>query len=56
MIAALERLKSAHEPLPAQLSAFGIATGRPVGGLKRLFMSHPPLDERITALQAATLP
>jgi len=56
MIAALERLKSANEPLPAQLSAFGIATGRPVGGFKRLFMSHPPLDERITALQAATLP
>jgi len=56
MIAALERLKSAHEPLPAQLSAFGIAGGRGAGGIKRLFMSHPPLDERIAALQAATLP
>ena len=55
MIAALERLKSAHEPLPAQLSAFGIATGRPAGGFKRLFMSHPPLEERIAALQATPL-
>ena len=53
MIAALERLKqSAGQPhLPDQLAAFGISGG--VGhGLKRLFMSHPPLDERITALRA----
>ncbi len=51
MIAALERLKSgAGEPLPDRLAAFGIAGG--VGsGIKRLFMSHPPLDERIAALQ-----
>lgn len=49
MIAALEKLKAAHEPpaLPQQLAAFGIHGGR-VG---RLFMSHPPLDERIAALQ-----
>jgi heat shock protein HtpX len=54
MIRALERLKAAHEqpPLPDQLAAFGISGG--VGaGLKRLFMSHPPLDERIAALRAA---
>ena len=54
MIGALERLRSAHsEALPAQMAAFGIAGG--VGsGLKRLFMSHPPLEERIAALRAAT--
>jgi heat shock protein HtpX len=53
MIAALEALKRAHEPaaLPNQMAAFGINGG--IGsGLKRLFMSHPPLDERIAALQA----
>lgn len=54
MIAALERLKSAHnQPLPSsQLAAFGIS-GPVSAGLKRLFMTHPPLDERIAALRAA---
>ncbi len=54
MIGALERLKQAHEPpLPDQLAAFGISGG--IGqGWKRLFMSHPPLDERIAALRAAS--
>jgi heat shock protein HtpX len=52
MIAALERLKAAHEPsLPAQLAAFGIGGG-PGTGLQRLFMSHPPLEERIAALRS----
>jgi heat shock protein HtpX len=53
MIAALERLKAAQgEPLPStQLAAFGIS-GRMGAGLKRLFMTHPPLDERIAALRA----
>ena len=56
MIAALERLKAIQdEPLPAQLEAFGIATGRVSTGLARLFMSHPPLDERIAALRATPL-
>ena len=51
MIAALERLKMAsNEPLPSQLAAFGIKGGAG-SGLKRLFMSHPPLEERIAALQ-----
>ncbi|MEK7796320.1 MAG: protease HtpX [Pseudomonadota bacterium] len=53
MVAALERLKLAHEPaqLPNQMAAFGINGG--IGhGLKRLFMSHPPLEERIAALKA----
>lgn len=52
MIAALERLKGNHEQsaLPAQMSAFGISGG---GGLMKLFLSHPPLDERIAALREA---
>lgn len=51
MIAALERLKSAsNAPLPAQMAAFGVQGGAGAG-LKRLFMSHPPLEERIAALQ-----
>jgi heat shock protein HtpX len=54
MIAALERLKAMHEPaqLPDQMAAFGIS-GRRDGGFMRLFMSHPPLDERIAALKQA---
>lgn len=53
MIAALERLNSLHpQPLPEKLAAFGIAGGVG-GGLKRLFMTHPPLEERIAALKAA---
>jgi len=53
MIAALEELKRVHEPLPApQFAAFGIADGSVASGLKRLYMSHPPLDERIAALRA----
>ncbi len=56
MIAALERLKSAHGPaeLPKELNAFGIAGGGN-GGLRRLLMSHPPLDERIRVLREANL-
>jgi heat shock protein HtpX len=53
MIAALEALKRVHEPLPApQFAAFGIADGAVASGLRRLFMSHPPLDERIAALRS----
>lgn len=53
MISALQRLKqSVEQPsLPDQLAAFGIS-GRFGDGLRRLFMSHPPLDERIAALKA----
>ena len=52
MIAALERLKAAHgpSPMPSQMAAFGISAGT-VSGLGRLFLSHPPLDERIAALR-----
>jgi heat shock protein HtpX len=55
MIAALQRLKAAHEPaqLPDQMAAFGIS-GQRNHGWNRLFMSHPPLDERITALQQSS--
>jgi heat shock protein HtpX len=54
MISALQRLKQAHEPsqLPDQMQAMGISGGQG-WGIKRLFMSHPPLDERIEALRAA---
>jgi len=52
MIAALERLSQQHpEPLPEKMAAFGIAGGSPQGW-KRLFMTHPPLEERIAALRA----
>jgi heat shock protein HtpX len=50
MIAALERLRLQHpHPLPDKMAAFGISGGR-ANGFKRLFMSHPPLEERIAAL------
>ena len=51
MIAALERLQQVHDQpaLPKQLAASGISGG---GGFSRLFMSHPPLEERIAALRA----
>ncbi len=49
MISALRALQRSHEPeaLPGQLAAFGINGG----GTMRLFMTHPPLEERIAALQ-----
>ena len=52
MIAALERLKAGvAEPLPDQMSAFGI-NGKPSKhNLALLFMTHPPLDDRIEALK-----
>lgn len=55
MIAALERLKVNHgqSTLPSQVAAFGIAGGMGQG-LRRLMMSHPPLDERIAALRSST--
>jgi heat shock protein HtpX len=51
MIDALQALKQSHgEPMPPQMQAFGINTGS-THGFMRLFMSHPPLDERIAALR-----
>ena len=52
MVAALQRLSQTYgaSTLPKQISAFGISGG--VGhGFKRLFLSHPPLEERIEALR-----
>lgn len=50
MIGALQALQRTHEPshLPGELAAFGINGG----GVQRLFMSHPSLEERIAALRA----
>jgi len=51
MIAALERLRALQDQpshLPTQMTAFGINGG----GVRKLFMSHPPLEERIQALRA----
>ena len=54
MISALNRLRNLHsEPLPDKLASFGISGGNRAGGIKRLFMTHPPLEERIAALQQA---
>jgi len=52
MISALRALQRGHTPedLPGQLAAFGISGGMG-DGLKRLFLSHPPLSERIEALE-----
>ena len=54
MIAALERLQQGSQPtaMPDELVAFGISN-RGGQGLSRLFMSPPPLIERIAALQRA---
>ena len=52
MIGALEALKRIETGgLPANMQAFGISGPDRVVGLKRLFMSHPPLEERIAALR-----
>ncbi|MBM5811356.1 MAG: protease HtpX [Gammaproteobacteria bacterium] len=55
MIGALEALqRSQPEALPDRMAAFGIAGGG-AAGLRRLFLSHPPLAERIAALRNAPL-
>jgi heat shock protein HtpX len=52
MIAALERLmlNQGQTALPKNVQAFGISGGM-AQGLQRLFMTHPPLQERIAALR-----
>ncbi len=54
MVAALQALQRGSKPrdLPGEFAAFGISGG-PGTGIKKLFMSHPPLEERIAALRAA---
>ena len=53
MINALKRLQSAHEPehMPEKVAALGISGKR--GGMMRLFMTHPPLEEPIARLEAS---
>lgn len=56
MVAALERLRSMQEQpsqMPDQMAAFGIRGGMG-GGIKKLFMTHPPLEERIMALKSSS--
>ena len=52
MVSALQALQRTYEQphLPDQMAAFGIS-GKRNGGIKRLFMTHPPLEERIARLQ-----
>jgi heat shock protein HtpX len=53
MVGALQRLAAVSgAPLPGQLQAFGIASGQ-ITGWRRMFMSHPPLEERIARLRSA---
>jgi heat shock protein HtpX len=53
MVGALQRLAAASgQPLPGQLQAFGIQSGQ-ISGWRRMFMSHPPLAERIERLRSA---
>jgi heat shock protein HtpX len=56
MINALARLKAEQEQpsdMPASIAAFGIRDGGLKQGLMKLFMTHPPLEERIAALKNA---
>lgn len=57
MLAALQRLSQTYgaSTLPKQVAAFGISGGV-AHGLRRLFMTHPPLAERIEALRRAEIP
>ena len=52
MISALKTLSGnrGEADLPKQFQAFGISDA---GGISRLFMSHPPIEERIAALRNA---
>lgn len=50
MIAALKRLQQAHDPdpMPDEMAAFAISAGK----VQKLFASHPPLEQRIAALES----
>lgn len=51
MIAALKRLQQGHssEEMPDEMAAFAINAGK----VQKLFASHPPLEERIKALESS---
>jgi heat shock protein HtpX len=51
MVAALEGIARVHQPsaLPESMRAFGISSAR-TSGWRQLFMSHPPIEQRIEAL------
>lgn len=53
MISALQRLREVSQPrdLPDTMAAFGISGTRQTSRMRQLFLSHPPLEERIRALQ-----
>ena len=53
MIAALRRLQSVNRPhdLPGEMAAFGISGGLKAG-IAKLSMTHPPLEDRIAALES----
>ena len=55
MIATRETLQriAGQPPLPDKMAAFGIDGGQGMD-IKRLFMTHPPLAERIAALRGNT--
>ncbi|MEM8983062.1 MAG: protease HtpX [Pseudomonadota bacterium] len=55
MIAALQRLQRQQQAtagLPEQIAAFGIRSSGQASLLQRLMSTHPPLEQRIAALQA----
>ena len=52
MIRALQRLESnVPSQLPKEMQAFGISGGK--SAMMKLFLSHPPIPERIEALRRA---
>lgn len=55
MIASLRRLQKVHEApdMPKEMAAFGIRGLSGKSGFRRLFLSHPPLEERIHRLESA---
>lgn len=58
MIAALQKLKAVYElPIPPEEGATAtlMISNRDKGGLAKLFMTHPPLETRIKALQTGRL-
>jgi len=51
MISALQALQRGGEDvLPEQVAAFGIRASKGVG-IRKLFASHPPIEDRIAALR-----